>query len=237
VLAPLDAERTTGAVVVPVKELFTTTEAATVLGLSQPTLMKLVEFGEIDHVKVGTHHQVPRRPSWTSNAPVRQATRRRPRRWSAPAAGGGLDHPPSLGGQVPGSLQGGRRRPGSRPRGPRASSAAWPMAATLPVASAVTAGSAPAPGPASLCCPSAVLLVGALLSWPAGRAGHGQSIGLRRVRAAAGRRRVRVWLDSRNLAGHSPGGCARGLTALPVPVRMRSPAAVVMAACGGVRAA
>ena len=67
------------------------------LGLSQPTLMKLVEFGEIDHVKVGTHHQVPPRPSWTSNAPVRQAARRRPRRWSAPAAGGGLDHPPSLG--------------------------------------------------------------------------------------------------------------------------------------------
>lgn len=59
VLALLDAERTTGAVVVPVKELFTTTEAATMLGLSRPTLMKYVESGEIAHVKVGTHHRVP----------------------------------------------------------------------------------------------------------------------------------------------------------------------------------
>jgi excisionase family DNA binding protein len=59
VLALLDAERTTGAVVVPVKELFTTTEAATMLGLSRPTLMKLIESGEIAHVKVGTHYRVP----------------------------------------------------------------------------------------------------------------------------------------------------------------------------------
>lgn len=59
VLALLDAERTTGAVVVPAKELFTTTEAATMLGLSRPTLMKLVAAGEIDHVKVGTHHRIP----------------------------------------------------------------------------------------------------------------------------------------------------------------------------------
>lgn len=59
VLALLDAERATGAVVVPIKELFTTTEAATMLGLSRPTLMKLVESGEIDHVKVGTHHRIP----------------------------------------------------------------------------------------------------------------------------------------------------------------------------------
>jgi excisionase family DNA binding protein len=59
VLALLDAERTTGAVVVPIKELFTTTETATMLGLSRPTLMKLVESGEIDHVKVGSHHRIP----------------------------------------------------------------------------------------------------------------------------------------------------------------------------------
>ena len=59
VLALLDAERTTGAVVVPTKELFTTTEAAMMLGLSRPTLMKLIESGEIAHVKVGTHHRVP----------------------------------------------------------------------------------------------------------------------------------------------------------------------------------
>jgi len=59
VLALLDAERATGAVVVPVKELFTTTEAATMLGLSRATLMKRIESGEIDHVKVGTHHRIP----------------------------------------------------------------------------------------------------------------------------------------------------------------------------------
>jgi len=59
VLALLDAERTTGAVVVPIKALFTTTETATMLGLSRPTLMKLVESGEIVHVKVGTHHRIP----------------------------------------------------------------------------------------------------------------------------------------------------------------------------------
>ena len=59
VLALLDAERTTGAVVVPAKELFTTTEVATMLGLSRPTLMKLIASGEIAHVKVGTHHRVP----------------------------------------------------------------------------------------------------------------------------------------------------------------------------------
>lgn len=59
VLALLDTERTTGAVVVPVKELFTTTEAATMLGLSRPTLMKFIASGEIAHVKVGTHHRVP----------------------------------------------------------------------------------------------------------------------------------------------------------------------------------
>ncbi|MFT3872404.1 MAG: helix-turn-helix domain-containing protein [Nocardioides sp.] len=59
VLALLDAERTTGAVVIPIKEVFTTTEAATILGLSRPTLMKLIEAGEIAHVKVGTHHRIP----------------------------------------------------------------------------------------------------------------------------------------------------------------------------------
>lgn len=59
VLALLDAERTTGAVVVPAKELFTTTEAAMMLGLSRPTLMKHVAAGEIEHVMVGTHHRIP----------------------------------------------------------------------------------------------------------------------------------------------------------------------------------
>src|ERR1700721_67966 len=59
VLARLDAERMTGAVVLLVKELFTTTETATMLGLSRPSLMKLIESGEIGHVKIGTHHRVP----------------------------------------------------------------------------------------------------------------------------------------------------------------------------------
>lgn len=59
VLALLAAERTTGAVVIPIKEVFTTTEAATMLGLSRPTLMKLIDSGEIDHVRVGTHHRIP----------------------------------------------------------------------------------------------------------------------------------------------------------------------------------
>lgn len=59
VLALLDAERKAGAVVVPIKELFTTTEAATMLGVSRPTLMKLIDSGEIDHVMAGTHHRIP----------------------------------------------------------------------------------------------------------------------------------------------------------------------------------
>lgn len=59
VLTLLDAERTTGAVVIPIREMFTTTEAAAMLGLSRPTLMKLVEAGEIEHVMVGTHHRIP----------------------------------------------------------------------------------------------------------------------------------------------------------------------------------
>ena len=42
VLELLEAEHSTGAVVVPVKDLFTSTEAASMLGMSRPTLMKLV---------------------------------------------------------------------------------------------------------------------------------------------------------------------------------------------------
>lgn len=61
VLELLEAEHSTGAVVVPVKDLLTSTEAATMLGMSRPTLMKLVESGAIDHVRVGTHHRIPMR--------------------------------------------------------------------------------------------------------------------------------------------------------------------------------
>lgn len=58
-LRVLDAEHGSGAVVVPVKELYTTTETAALLGISRATLMKLIESGEIESVKVGTHHRVP----------------------------------------------------------------------------------------------------------------------------------------------------------------------------------
>lgn len=61
VLELLEAEHSTGAVVVPVKDLFTSTEAATMLGMSRPTLMKLVDAGAVEHVRVGTHRRIPMR--------------------------------------------------------------------------------------------------------------------------------------------------------------------------------
>lgn len=61
VLELLEAEHSTGALVVPVKDLLTSTEAATMLGMSRPTLMKLVDSGAIEHVRVGTHHRIPMR--------------------------------------------------------------------------------------------------------------------------------------------------------------------------------
>lgn len=57
----LEAKHSTGAVVVPVKDLFTSTEAATMLGMSRPTLMKLVDAGVVEHVRVGTHRRIPMR--------------------------------------------------------------------------------------------------------------------------------------------------------------------------------
>lgn len=59
VLELLQTENATGAVVVPVKEQFTTTEAAKMLGISRTTLMKLIDAGEIDSVKVASHHRIP----------------------------------------------------------------------------------------------------------------------------------------------------------------------------------
>ncbi|KRA37960.1 MULTISPECIES: helix-turn-helix domain-containing protein [unclassified Nocardioides] len=61
VLELLEAEHSTGAVVVPVKDLFTSTEAATMLGMSRPTLMKLVDAGAVEHVRIGTHRRIPMR--------------------------------------------------------------------------------------------------------------------------------------------------------------------------------
>ena len=59
VLALLDAEQTTGAVVVPAKQDFTTTEAANILGMSRPTLMRMIQRRRVDFRMVGKHHRIP----------------------------------------------------------------------------------------------------------------------------------------------------------------------------------
>lgn len=59
ILTLLQAEGFSGAVVVPVRDLYSTTEAASMLGVSRPTLMKLIESGEIEFEMVGTHHRIP----------------------------------------------------------------------------------------------------------------------------------------------------------------------------------
>ena len=59
VLALLDAEQSVGAVVIPAKQEFTTTEAAAILEMSRPSLMKLIQAGRIGFRKVGRHHRVP----------------------------------------------------------------------------------------------------------------------------------------------------------------------------------
>lgn len=61
VLELLEAEHSTGAVVLPAKDLFTSTEAATMLGMSRPTLMKLVDAGAVEHIPVGSHRRIPMR--------------------------------------------------------------------------------------------------------------------------------------------------------------------------------
>jgi len=59
VLALLDAEQSVGAVVIPAKQEFTTSEAAAILDMSRPTLMKLINGGRIGFRKVGKHHRIP----------------------------------------------------------------------------------------------------------------------------------------------------------------------------------
>lgn len=59
VLALLDAEQTTGAIVVPARQEFTTTEAAKILGMSRPTLMRMIERGRVEFRMVGAHHRIP----------------------------------------------------------------------------------------------------------------------------------------------------------------------------------
>ena len=59
VLALLDAEQTVGAVVTPAKPEFTTTEAAKILGMSRPTLMRMIRRRRVDFRMVGKHHRIP----------------------------------------------------------------------------------------------------------------------------------------------------------------------------------
>lgn len=59
VLALLDAEQSVGAVVVPAKQEFTTTEAARILGMSRPTLMRMIARGGVEFRMVGKHHRIP----------------------------------------------------------------------------------------------------------------------------------------------------------------------------------
>jgi excisionase family DNA binding protein len=41
------------------EDLLTTTAAAELLGISRPTVMRLIEQGQLDHVMVGSHHRIP----------------------------------------------------------------------------------------------------------------------------------------------------------------------------------
>lgn len=59
VLALLDAEQSTGALVLPEKEEFTTTQAARILGMSRPTLMRMIERRGVEFRMVGKHHRIP----------------------------------------------------------------------------------------------------------------------------------------------------------------------------------
>jgi excisionase family DNA binding protein len=59
VLALLDAEQSTGALVIPAKQEFTTTEAAKMLGMSRPTLMRMIARGGVEFRMVGKHHRIP----------------------------------------------------------------------------------------------------------------------------------------------------------------------------------
>ncbi len=58
VLDLLDAEQTVGALVIPAKQEFTTTEAAKILGMSRPTLMRMIERRGIEFRMVGKHHRI-----------------------------------------------------------------------------------------------------------------------------------------------------------------------------------
>lgn len=59
VLEVLEAQDSGGAHVVPLKEEYTTTEAAQILRMSRPTLMRFIKRDEISHRMVGQHHRIP----------------------------------------------------------------------------------------------------------------------------------------------------------------------------------
>ncbi|MBA2716916.1 MAG: helix-turn-helix domain-containing protein [Propionibacteriales bacterium] len=75
VLALLDAEQSVGAVVIPAKQEFTTSEAAAILDMSRPSLMKLVNAGRIEFRKVGKHHRIPAAAIQTFRARQREEGR------------------------------------------------------------------------------------------------------------------------------------------------------------------
>lgn len=76
VLRLLNAEQGSGAVVVPVRVSYSTTEASAMLGISRATLMKLIDAGEIEAFKVGTHHRI-HTESLVSYQRIRQVTQSR----------------------------------------------------------------------------------------------------------------------------------------------------------------
>lgn len=57
VLKVLEAQDSGGALVVPVKAEYTTTEAAQLLGMSRPTLMRFIKRGRLGFRMVGQHHR------------------------------------------------------------------------------------------------------------------------------------------------------------------------------------
>ncbi len=60
----------------PLPEQLTTTQAAELLGISRPTLMKRIRDGELASVKVGTHHRLATRDVLAARARAEHRERR-----------------------------------------------------------------------------------------------------------------------------------------------------------------